>query len=157
MSVSFLVILCWLAIGGITSYFAQKRDRNPFLWFFIGVFLGVLGILILFLLPHKKNPRVAPAPVMASSAYSSPAAPEDFPTELSTQKKRLSANPKIHWYFIDKNKMSQGPLKLEEIKAAYNKGLITSDTLLWNEELEYWAQLKDFSNYDFLLDDTLKS
>jgi len=31
----------WLLMGVLTAHFAHKRGRDPFLWFFIGVILGV--------------------------------------------------------------------------------------------------------------------
>ncbi|MBM3201000.1 MAG: DUF4339 domain-containing protein [Chlamydiae bacterium] len=143
-----LIVFIWFCLGCISAYVAHKKKKNPYLWFFIGFFLGLIGLIILFLTPQKKEVS-APSLVMAS-AYPSPATPEDFPAEIAMPKTRIPTNPKIHWYYIDSHKVSQGPLNLDQIKCAYTKGVINASTLIWNEEIENWILLKDFNNYQFI-------
>src|SRR5438105_7257052 len=52
-----IVIISWLLFGGAASYFAGQRGRDPFAWFFIGMLLGILGLLLLFLLPAVTPPE----------------------------------------------------------------------------------------------------
>ena len=48
-------IIIYFILGTISAYFAHKYNKNPYLWFFIGVFFGVFGLLILFFLNHQKK------------------------------------------------------------------------------------------------------
>lgn len=97
---------------------------------------------------------MAPAPAaLESSPFPLSDIPDDLPIPETSNKKRLSKNPRIHWYFVDQNKVSKGPLLFDEIKMAYNAGALTPDSLLWNEELEQWTLLKHFSDYHFILHD----
>ena len=142
-------------MGVITAYLAQKKERNPVLWFFLGVFLGILGVIILLFLPKKKREttaKTAPASIQAST-YHPLSMPEELPFESQSPKTRLSQNPKIHWYFIDQNQSSQGPVNFDAIKAAYKKGVINAGTMIWNEEIEQWTLLKTFCNYDIILEE----
>lgn len=151
----YLIITTWLIMGAITAYLAKKRDRNPIAWFFIGVFLGILGVVILLFLPQKQGETtVKPAPAsIQASTYHPLSMPEELPFESQPPRTRLSQNPKIHWYFIDQNKSSQGPLSFDAFKNAYKNGVITPATMIWNEEIEQWTLLKSFSNYHIVLQD----
>ena len=54
---NFIVIVVWLALGGVCSYYAKERGRNPIGWFIIGLVFGLLGLITLFLIPNRKKRR----------------------------------------------------------------------------------------------------
>ncbi len=46
----FLSIVLWLLVSTATAYLQIKEDGS-FVWFMIGMLLGFLGLLLVFLLP----------------------------------------------------------------------------------------------------------
>lgn len=87
----FHLALFWLFFGCLGAFLAQKRGRNPLLWFGVGLFLGLLGALTVILLP---KPRVQPPPI---------APPVKTPP------------PQKMWYYLDNNHTPQGPLTLSQL------------------------------------------
>lgn len=49
--------IVWLVFGGICAAIASSRGRSGAGWFFIGLFLGFLGILLVLVLPNLKEER----------------------------------------------------------------------------------------------------
>ncbi|MBD2680085.1 MULTISPECIES: hypothetical protein [Nostoc] len=45
-------LILWAAMGFVCMQIAEKKGRNPTLWLVVGFFLGILGVLIVALLPH---------------------------------------------------------------------------------------------------------
>jgi hypothetical protein len=118
-------LLCLFAIGFVGAYVAKKRKLNPFFWFGICAFFGLIPLLIFIFLPRflKKPKANTPPPVKA-------APPLPFPAETI-------------WYYLDENEQQMGPMsfvKLQEMK--FNKKL-HEDTYIWNEIMTYWKQWKD--------------
>ena len=119
----FVVIVSWLLFGGAASYFASQRGRDPFAWFIIGMLLGVLGLLLLFLLP----------PIGASTAEKE----EPMPTKEVTQPPaRL-----VEWYYLDANRAAVGPLPFSQLTKASFEGLVKSDTLVWSQGMSEWKRV----------------
>ncbi len=50
------IIIFELVVGLFAAIKAKEKNRNPFLWFFLGFFFSVLGLLVIFVLPHKNTP-----------------------------------------------------------------------------------------------------
>lgn len=151
----YLALVIWMVMGGLAAYLAQKRGRNPIFWFFVGLFLGVVGILVLVFLPEKKEtpPMKAAHASIQASTYHPFSTHEDIPTANGEPKIRLSTSPSIHWYYVNHEKTSSGPLSFDEIKSAYKEGKVVGDTLVWNEEIENWMPLKKFHNYKLEFED----
>jgi hypothetical protein len=121
-----VVIISWLLFGGASSYFAKQRGRDPFAWFLIGMFLGILGLLLLFLLP----PIATPVPVV-----------EEKTEELAPQEDAMPYRLKA-WYYLDSMRNPIGPISFNELK----KTNVQSDTLIWCEGMVEWktvAELPD--------------
>lgn len=51
------IIIFELVVGLFAAIKAKEKNRNPFIWFFIGFFLSVLGLLVIILLPFKDNSK----------------------------------------------------------------------------------------------------
>ena len=54
-TVLFLVFIGNLLSGSTLPYFANQRGRNPVIWFFVGLLLGLIGCLIVWCLPKMKK------------------------------------------------------------------------------------------------------
>lgn len=110
-------ITMWFIQGLLCSYFAHRRGRNPYLWFGVGAFLGLLGIIaFLFLTPKRKKKQATP-----------PAAPHPMTFR--------------QWYYLDAEHTQQGPLPYP---ALITKDL-SPQTLVWNEDLTSWTPLSELS------------
>ena len=51
-----LIILMWLACGGLSAYIAQQKNRNVGLWAIMGFLFGIIGVLIIALLSKVEDP-----------------------------------------------------------------------------------------------------
>ncbi len=119
-----VVIISWLLFGGASSYFARQRGRDPFAWFLIGMFLGILGLLLLFLLP----PLAAPvSEVEEKEVEEEPAVVEEMPYRLKA------------WYYLDQDRNQIGPASFNQLK----KANIHADTLIWCEGMPEWKTIAD--------------
>lgn len=114
--------LFWLFFGLITSHFAKKRGRNSFGWFLIGLFLGLLGMLLVLLLPkveRKPRPIYKPPP------------------------QRSEAWMKM-WYYLDPSYQQQGPFEFPDFIKKYQEKGITDKSYIWGEGMQEWKPLEEF-------------
>ncbi|MCB1119305.1 MAG: DUF4339 domain-containing protein [Chlamydiia bacterium] len=118
----FLRIVVVLLAGALTSYFARIRGRDPFIWFTVGILLGVFGVLIVLLLPSVKEEEEE-------------AAPEPPPQVEVPKETRL-------WFYLNAQNEQQGPVTEEELKNLIDKEILSSESLLWSEGMEEWQPLK---------------
>ncbi len=135
-----LLIPYFLCIGALTAYLAhQKRGRPPLLWFFLGFFFGLLGLLTLFLLPKKPIQELQTATIT-----------------LETPKKNNHDHypmTKQLWYFLDESGKQIGPMSFYALKAKYIKGDISKSSYVWNAHLEQWEILSQLTDYFTLIDE----
>jgi hypothetical protein len=113
---SLLIAAC--IIGALSALIAYKRGRNPYLWFFIGFFFGMLGVFALFFSGGKKQEKKIPI-------FSIRGPKDKF------------------WYYLQGNTEQMGPVSHEAITKAWKEGKIDSSTLIWHEELDSWKPLKE--------------
>jgi hypothetical protein len=111
-------------IGTLTSYLAKKRGRNPIGWFLIGAFLGLIGLVMLLLLPNKAAQETEPQDEIA------PPAPQ-------RQRKPL---PQI-WYTLADNGTPVGPMSLVALTGKFQEDQIHTQTYVWTESMNDWAQI----------------
>lgn len=133
---SFLQIffLCFI-LGLGTASLAKVRGRNQTIWFFLGMCFGLVGMLVLYLLPsHKplKEPAVAVAAPVAA--------------EPSTV---VIAEPPAEWFFVDKARQQQGPVQLSHLKSKMADKTIDSLTYVWRAGMDNWKKIKDISEVKF--------
>lgn len=114
MEFSWLVCL-WVIQGAIASYLAQKKGRNPYLWFAIGCFFGIFGIMAAFFIKTlKKQPAIpVPAPVKPSL-------------------------PQRMWYYLDSNSQQFGPMSTNALESALREGKISLASYVWHEGQQQW-------------------
>lgn len=114
-------IFIWLFIGTLTALYAKRSGKNPYLWFFLGLLLGITGIFILFFRP-KVLPKKAPIKSTIATA---------------------SRGEKLFWYYLDRENRQRGPFEFDILKRAWQRGTLSSDTYVWNETLDKWEFFKD--------------
>ena len=112
------------------------------IWFIIGVFLGLIALLVLYILPSKS---LEVAPVMAATP-----APESKPEiALSGEPKIAQSSPSIVpqklWYYLDNEDKRFGPMSFDRLKQAWNEDSIDTDTYVWNEDMAGWKPLEELS------------
>lgn len=130
-----LTVALWILMGTATSYFASQRGRDPFAWFLIGMLLGVLGLLLLFLLP--------------------PAAPKEEQEEFEVEE--FSREPaKIEpqecyrfkdWFYLDDKNQQLGPLNFQNFRKVWEQGKVSEGTFVWSEGMENWRKIQDLPGF----------
>lgn len=133
----FVVIISWLLFGGVSSYFAAKRGRDPFAWFMIGMLLGILGLLLLFLLP--------PLAEKPKEGETETAAPVPEPSEIR-EPGRLN-----EWFYLDTTRNQIGPIPFHQLKKAWGEGIINPETLVWSQGLPDWKKVAELPSLRDLL------
>ena len=115
--------LLTLAIGAVfgaaCSYYAKQRGRDATTWFFIGLFFGLIALILLFILPNKKAAEEAPAPIV----------------EILTPKINT---PTLFWYYLDAGNNQFGPMSFDALQAAAKDNKVTDQTYVWNEKMDNW-------------------
>jgi hypothetical protein len=123
-----IVVVSWIVFGGITSYFASQRGRDPFGWFLIGLLLGVLGLLVLFLLPPIK-------------------AEEEQEAEGEKAEGEIVPAPPVHyahdWFYLDSGRQRLGPCSFLTLRRDWHLQKLCQDTYVWTEGMENWQRIKE--------------
>lgn len=134
-------ILFWGLLGGICAYVAKQRNRNPIGWFFLGALLGVIGLIILYILPSKakaiETPSTAP-----QAAVPTPEITADIPPSPPETSSAPSGTRKL-WYYLDEDNNQYGPMSFPALREAWLDDKIANSTYLWNEDMEEWKSLED--------------
>jgi hypothetical protein len=136
----FLTIMLWLMISSATAYFANQRGRDPLIWFMLGMLLGFLALIFLFLLPpvqEEEPPLEAEYEILKKTSVLTPT----FSLlELGKD-----------WFYYDDKRQQQGPVQYDMIKELWDKGSIDEKTYVWSEGMGEWAEVKEIENlYDKL-------
>ena len=113
-------------IGSLSAYMAHRRSKNPYLWFALGFFFGVLGIFAFFLASKPKTQK-PPAPLEPVFKLNGPV--DKF------------------WYYLDAENSQKGPMSKDALTAAFKSGHLNLNTYVWNEELASWKHLSELSHY----------
>jgi len=133
-----LTIFFWLLIGVSTAYFAQQRGRNPYIWFAIGIFFGLLGLLFVFLLPV----------VNANEESDSNVDKESFAPLLPQKNHEFLIND---WFYLDSQNKQQGPISFNALKKMLEEEEIKRSTFVWSEGMPDWKKIEEFGELkDFL-------
>lgn len=120
----------WLMLLGasffalLTRSKAAKYKKNTTLWFWIGFIFGIWGLLAFYLTKKRSSLQTNPQEITASS------------------KSLLTLNYST-WYY-NMNQEIQGPSSADYIEKLYANGELHDQTLLWNETLTDWTELKTF-------------
>ena len=121
MNISSLQFIFALIFGASAAYLARKNQKNPYTWFFIGFFFGLIGLFFLFFLPKIRKPLKKPDP---GPLFRGP-------------------SDKL-WFYLDPNHKQVGPVSSKAIGDAITKGNLSTNSYVWHEELSEWKQVKEF-------------
>lgn len=129
----FLTFIVWFLTGVMCGYFAFQRGRNPYVWFGLGLFFGLLGLAALFLMPalnqegdeelEEKDPLDDQVPAVVSEV------------DPSTRE----------WFCVDKQKAQQGPMSFDALKTLWSQGIIDSTSYVWCDGMEKWEKIENMS------------
>ncbi len=122
--ITLFFIVFW---GWVNSYFAQKRGRNPYLWFFLGTFFGPFPLIALFLMPSFDPQEKV----------------EETPAIIETEAIRVAPHSPYDWYYLDESRKQHGPHTIVELKKFWNEDQISKETYIWNETMTEWKKIKD--------------
>jgi uncharacterized protein DUF4339 len=125
--ISPLTIFVALLTGALGAYLAHRRGRNPYLWFCIGSFFGILGAFAIFFAPSRKKIFAKAEP---ESAEQPPPPAIQGPSDK-------------FWYYLNPEHQRIGPMSLDGLTNAWRQGKISLTTYVWNEELPDWKPLQE--------------
>lgn len=130
------ILLVSIGIAGFVSYQAYLRGKNPWLWFAIGFFFGILSpIFLLFFTAHPQ------APASRESA-------KEFPSEEGFQEKQILQPPhfnddKVLWYYLDNEHRQMGPVTLMTLKELIEKEVLHKKTYVWTQGMGNWKKIEE--------------
>lgn len=130
----FLSIAFYFLIGGATAYIAKQRGRDPIIWFIIGLFLGIFGILLLFILPPvvEEGQQTNEPPAVNSSTFQAPAITHDYLVK--------------DWYYYDGERTRQGPIRFEELRELWKASQINEESFVWSDGMSGWQKIEQVQN-----------
>ncbi len=118
-------LLCITGLVGLLSaYLAVRRGRNPYFWFLIGFLFGLLGLIAIFVVTREKKSMKDPISVV----------PQPY----------IDGPNHCFWYYLDPEYRQLGPMSYQALTEAWQKGELTSSTLVWHEDLPNWKELQEF-------------
>ncbi len=181
---------CTLAAGLLTGIIAaaiaSSKGRSVVGWFFGGFFLGLIGVIVVAVLPNlteqkarweyseqerrrlREQLRQERMKNEAFRQYTSErldthdsalsmdtrtrnALPEDTAAALHqlgsdrsglSPSRALGMNPLAPVWFYENGGQSKGPVSAMDIRQLLDVGTITSDTLVWSQDLGDWTPLR---------------
>jgi len=122
-------IIFYLLFGAASAYLAQKRGRDPFLWFCIGVLLGIFSPILLLILPSFETG--ADKEKKTAAAENPPPSPPPAEAEEAS------------WYYLMDNGQQEGPVPLSQVKQLVSSGSLHAESYLWHDGMEDWKKLKE--------------
>lgn len=139
MTSMILSLILWFLMGVAASYVASRRGRDPFLWFAIGMFLGLLGLLILVILPPGNKEEVLQTRQLDSIETLEvqelvPAKPEPYQGQDYSLKE---------WFCLDKTHQQQGPMRFEALQVLWSKGSVDDLSYVWCEGMDNWKRIHE--------------
>jgi hypothetical protein len=139
----YLILLILFTIGATCYYTAKKKERNPFIWFFIGFFFGLMGLLLLVLLPKARK-----AQVTKQNQFSQ----QEQNIANTADVAILSPYKEMQWYYLNDNHEPKGPLYFSEMLDAWIKGVISVKSYVWQDQMNVWQQIHEISDFMHLLE-----
>jgi hypothetical protein len=131
-----------IVIGLITGYLASYRGRNPYVWFFVGVFFGMIGLLFLFLLPAVNDDEIKSDEEIKSGELGE-AVLNNTEEKLGLEQEELL---KSQWYYLDSEHKQSSALSFDDLKNFWVKGIVKDVTYVWREGMEDWKKIHELSS-----------
>ena len=133
-----LLAICWLCFGSGCAKIAKKKNRNPSTWFILGIFFGLVALVIILILKPKRGTSKN----ISINPY------------LDTETKKndsIFQKDDNYWYYLDNTHTQVGPMSLRALFDNYFKGKISKTTFIWNDTMKDWTKLMEISKLRDLL------
>ena len=148
----FLVLLLLTLTAFLTAKLAEERGRNPYIWFWVGLLFGILGLAALFLFeifdPKTKTPEVQ---------HEKNGIESDDSTQMiissSESSEKIDPLELGVWYFVDKTGSQRGPVDFTDLFIAWEDGLLAPEQLVWHESFTDWKPFADCKNVMLLFNE----
>lgn len=137
-----LSFILLLVIASFTAYYANRKGRNPLLWFIIGVLLGIFAPLILLFLSSVK-PVDSDIPTM-SVANPDPSLDQVVQTPAQSDFQQNEEENKL-WYYLDQNHQQMGPVSIIALRELWNRGQLEITSYVWSDGMEQWQKIDHLS------------
>ena len=136
MLLSFVLLLI---IASFTSYYANRKGRNPAIWFVLGVLLGIFAPLILLFLPKVKQegdglPTMTFSKPDPSLSHLPPSPPSSEEAIRQQEENKL-------WYYLDQDHQQIGPVSIVALRELWNRGKLDLNQFVWSEGMEKWEKV----------------
>lgn len=123
----YLSLMLGVVAGLIGAYYARERGRRPEVWFFVGLLFGLLGLLVLFLLPRFDE---------EGGQQEQLAGVEQTPVSEVP-------DPRFQdWFFLDDRRCQQGPVPFRQLIGAWRDRVIHQESYVWTEGMPTWEPIR---------------
>ena len=139
-----------LLIAGITAYYARTKGRNPVLWFFITIFLGILAPILIFFLSLVNNDKKEDYPTMTRS-NPDPALEHLAIPPMPALEAKVEEDENKLWYYLDENHEQIGPVSVIALKELWNRGQLELRSYVWTTGMPKWERVDDMPDLKNLL------
>ena len=132
-----LILLISVACGIATAALAYRYKKDPLLWFFVGGFFGLPGVILtaLYLLIFEKKPEMALATSQGTVQTTSRGADVSIKTD-------------VDWYYLTPDEETKGPYTFDKMKSLFQQKTLSEFTLVWNESLEDWSTIASLTGLE---------
>ncbi|WP_201456323.1 DUF4339 domain-containing protein [Chlamydia sp. 17-3921] len=147
--------LFYLVLGCLSAYIAIKKNRNPIGWFFAGMLFGIIGIVLLLILPNlsKNNSQNHKTPTTGGNLNIL----EEIQNSETLEKKSSDSSDLTQapidtekWFYLSKDKQNIGPLSLENLliflrdKERHAQENISPEEIwVWKKGMANWERVKN--------------
>ncbi|HSX38446.1 MAG TPA: DUF4339 domain-containing protein [Chlamydiales bacterium] len=122
-----LTLIAAALTGVLGAYLAHRRGRNPYVWFFVGFFFGILGAFAIFFAPSGRKNLLKEKPKVA----------------IQQPRPTIRGPADKFWYYLDLEHQQIGPMSLSALTTAWHQEKISLTTYVWHEELPEWKPLQE--------------
>lgn len=122
----------WLLMGGASAFIAQKRGRDPLVWFIIGTLLGLLSVVLLYILPAITKKAEPQYENIAGGSL-------PLESDLVGISRQYS---NTEWYYLDRDHKQQGPVPFTALQTLWGDGFIAFNTYIWREGMSEWQTIE---------------
>lgn len=153
MSMTMLTMILWMLMGIATSYIASQRGRDPYIWFALGMFFGILAMLALVLMPPGKSQQELDKDQRTKEIVERR---EKQMEEQEKIEKAADLEPQSleakEWFYLDKERQPQGPFSYYVIHELWESGVVDPQILVWTEGMSEWKKVQDIPELLYILD-----
>lgn len=141
------ILLFYVILGCLSAYIADKKKRNVIGWFFAGAFFGFIGLVVLLLLPSRRNALEKPQndPFDNSDLF------DDLKKSLAGNDDEIPSSGDLQeividtekWFYLNKDRENVGPISFEELVVLLKGKTYPEEIWVWKKGMKDWQRVKD--------------